>query len=97
MEPGVSNIIEGVYTPTAKARLMALELYKSDGSTPTDDEIKSASYKVGYYKDKLTANRIAELREKCNPFWRDRFLYEQNNSPKGDELYIDEKLDSKII
>ena len=32
---------------------MALELYHSDGTTPTDDEIKSASYKIGYYKDNI--------------------------------------------
>ena len=79
LQPESFNIIEGIYTPTAKARLMALELYHSDGTTPTDDEIKIASYKIGYYKDKLTSNRIAELRNKCDNFWRDRYIYEQKN------------------
>lgn len=73
---------------------MALELYNSKGTTPTDDEIKIASYKIGYYKDKLTSNRIKELRDKCNSFWRDRYIYEQNNPfKKGNKerIYIDEK------
>lgn len=94
LQPETYEIVEGVYTPTAKARLMALELYNSDGTTPTDDEIKIASYKIGYYKDKLTANRITELREKCNGFWRDRCLYEHKNPWKeGDKerIFIDEK------
>ena len=94
LQPENFDFIEGVYTPTAKAGLMALELYKPDGTTPTDDEIKAASYKIGYYKDKLTDSRITELRGKCNDFWRDRCLYEHNNPFKeGDKerIYIDEK------
>ena len=94
LQPESYEIIDGVFTPTAKARLMALELYNPEGTTPTDDEIKVASYKIGYYKDKLTTNRITELRQKCNDFWRDRCIYEHNNPFKeGDKerIYIDEK------
>lgn len=94
LQPELFNFVEGIYTPTAKARAMALELYKGNGLEPTDDEIKIASYKIGYYKDKLTTNRIKELREKCNKFWRDRFIYEDKFPIKeGDpeRIYIDEK------
>ena len=94
LQPENFEIIDGVFTPTAKARLMALELYKEDGTTPTDDEIKIASYKVGYYKDKLTNNRITEFRNKSNQFWRDRYLYEKSNPIKEgskERIYIDEK------
>lgn len=92
LQPESFEVIDNVFTPTAKARLMALELYKDDGSMPTDDEIKIASYKIGYYKDKLTPNRIAELREKCNPFWRDKFLYDQQNTKTDKEqIFVDEK------
>ena len=92
LQPESFEVVEGVYTPTAKARLMALELYKEDGSFPTDDEIKIASYKIGYYKDKLTPNRIKELREKCNSFWRDKYLFDQKNPPSEKErIFIDEK------
>lgn len=80
LEPDKYEVIEGVFKPTAKAGLMADALYKSDGTTPTDDEIKSMSYIIGYYKDKLTSNRLREFRLKAEPYWRDRFLYEQKNS-----------------
>ena len=94
LQPDNFDFIENIFTPTAKAGLMALELYNPKGTTPTDDEIKAASYKIGYYKDKLTDSRISELRDKCNQFWRDRYIYEQNNPFKeGDKerIYIDEK------
>lgn len=93
LQPENFELIKGVFTPTAKARLMALELFHPDGSIPTDDEIKIASYKVGYYKDKLTSSRISELREKCNNFWRDRFLFEKKNpdNKNKERLFVDEK------
>lgn len=87
-------VIPEVFKPTAKAGLMADALYKSDGTVPTDDEIKSMSYVIGYYKDKLTVNRLKEFREKAEPYWRDRFLYETNNPFKEDDkkrIYTDER------
>lgn len=94
LQPEDYEVIEGVYKPTAKAGLMADALYKADGTTPTDDEIKSMSYIIGYYKDKLTSNRLKEFRDKAEPYWRDRFIYETNNPFKeGDKkrIYTDER------
>jgi len=94
LEPDKYEVIEGVFKPTAKAGLMADALYKTDGTIPTDDEIKAQSYIIGYYKDKLTPNRIKEFRDKAEPYWRDRFLYEQNNPfKKGNKkrIYTDER------
>lgn len=94
LQPESFEVIEGVFKPTAKAGLMAEALYKADGTTPTDDEIKSMSYKIGYYKDKLTSNRLKEFRTKAEPYWRDRFIYEQNNPfKKGNKkrIYTDER------
>lgn len=88
------EVIEGVFKPTAKAGLMADALYRSDGTTPTDDEIKAMSYIIGYYKDKLTSNRLSEFRQKVEPYWRDRFLYETNNPFKENDkkrIYTDER------
>jgi len=88
------EVIPKVFKPSAKAGLMADALYKSDGTFPTDDEIKAQSYIIGYYKDKLTSNRLKEFRDKAEPYWRDRFLYEQNNPIKeGDKkrIYTDER------
>lgn len=94
LQPEYFEVIDKVFKPTAKAGLMADALYKSDGSTPTDDEIKAQSYIIGYYKDKLTTNRLSEFRIKAEPYWRDRFIYEQANPFKeGDKkrVYTDER------
>lgn len=93
LEPDKYEVIEGVFKPTAKAGLMADALYKSDGTFPTDDEIKSQSYIIGYYKDKLTPNRIKEFRDKAEPYWRDRFIYEQKSVPSRfkKRIYTSEK------
>lgn len=92
LQPESFEVIEGVFKPTAKAGLMAEALYKPDGATPTDDEIKSMSYKIGYYKDKLTPNRLKEFRDKAEPYWRDRFLFEQKNPQSSKtRIYTDEK------
>ena len=92
LEPDKYEVIDGVFKPSAKAGLMADKLYKVDGSTPSDDEIKAASYIVGYYKDKLSSNILLSFRQKAEPYWRDRFLYEQNH-PTGDKkrIYTDIK------
>lgn len=94
LQPESYEVIKGVFKPTAKAGLMADALYKPDGTTPTNDEIKAQSYIIGYYKDKLTENRLTEFRQKAEPYWRDRFLYETNNPFKeGDKkrIYTDER------
>ena len=92
LQPESFELIESVFKPTAKAGLMADALYKNDGTIPTDDEIKSMSYIIGYYKDKLTPNRLKEFKDKAEPYWRDRFVYEQNNPiQEKTRIYTDEK------
>lgn len=94
LQPESYEVIKGVFKPTAKAGLMADALYKSDGTIPSNDEIKAQSYIIGYYKDKLTENRLTEFKQKAEPYWRDRFLYETNNPFKeGDKkrIYTDER------
>ena len=92
LQPESFEVISEVFKPTAKAGLMADALYKPDGTTPTDDDIKSMSYKIGYYKDKLTPNRLKEFRDKAELYWRDRYIYEQKH-PTCDRtrVYTDQK------
>ena len=92
LEPEKYEVVEGVYKPSAKAGLMADKLYDKGGKFPTDDEIKSASYVIGYYKDKLTSNRLTEFRQKAEPYWRDRLIFEEKN-PVGDKIrrFVSEK------
>jgi hypothetical protein len=95
LQPESFYVVPEVFKPTAKAGLMADALYKPDGTISTDDEIKAQSYIIGYYKDKLTSNRLSEFRQKAEPYWRDRYLYEQNNPIEKDDtrkrIYTDER------
>lgn len=92
LQPESFELIDSVFKPTAKAGIVADYLYKNDGSPVTDDDIKVASIKCNYYKDKLTTNRLNEFKLKAEPYWRDRYIYEQNN-PLTDKfrIYTDEK------
>lgn len=94
LQPETFELIGEVFKPTAKAGLMAdklYKIYKLNGTTPSDDEIKSASYIIGYYKDKLTPNRLNEFKQKAEPYWRDRYIFEQKNPPSGfnERIYTD--------
>ena len=91
LQPDDFFVVDSVFKPSAKAGLMADALYKNDGGSCSDDEIKSMSYKIGYYKDKLTKNRLNEFRQKAEPYWRDRFIYEtQNPTCDKERLYTSE-------
>lgn len=92
LQPESFEVVNEVFKPTAKAGLMADYLYKNCGLNPSDDDIKSASYIIGYYKDKLTSSRLLEFRQKAEPYWRDRYIFEQNNVQKDKErVFTDEK------
>ena len=94
LQPESFELIDSVFKPTAKAGIVADYLYKSDGSPVKDDDIKIASIKCNYYKDKLTTNRLYEFKLKAEPYWRDRYIYEQNNPLTKDSkfrIYTDEK------
>ena len=97
LQPESFYLVENVDRPTAKAGYMADELYKPSGITPTDDEIIEASSKIGYYKDKMNPNRITELRNKCNNYWRNRALYEASNKEnEKTPIYLDAKSRDKL-
>lgn len=92
LQPELFELIDTVFKPTAKAGWMADYLYKPDGASISNDEIKSASYIVGYYKDKLTTNRLNDFKQRAELYWRDRYLFEQKNPPSDKtRIYSDEK------
>lgn len=92
LQPESYNLVDSVNRPTAKAGLMADYLYNPNGITPTDEQIIEASNVIGYYKDKMSANKIKDLRTKCNEYWRSRALYENAREPSDKiDIFIDEK------
>lgn len=78
-----------VFKPTAKAGVVADYLYNLHGITVEDDDIKMASIKCNYYKDKLTQIRLNTFKEDAEPYWRDRYLFEQKNPfTEGDKIRL---------
>jgi hypothetical protein len=92
LQPESFELNEFANRPTAKAGFMADEVfktYKNNGNII--EAIYKASNKIGYYKDKLTENKINKLIEQCTPYWQDRLKFEQNNTSDKIQIYLDPK------
>lgn len=91
LQPESYVMVENVNRPTAKAGFMADYLY-NDGKIPTNEEIISASDVIDYYKGKMNDKKIAELKEKCTKYWKDRASWEENNKEETrTPIFLDEK------
>lgn len=91
LQPESYVMVENVNRPTAKAGFMADYLY-NDGKIPTNEEIISASNVIDYYKGKMNDKKIAELKEKCTKYWKDRASWEENNKEETrTPIFLDEK------
>lgn len=92
LQPESFELNELVNRPTAKAGFMADEVfktYKNNGNII--EAIYKASDKIGYYKGKLTDNKINKLINQCTPYWQDRLKFEQNNNSDKIQIYLDSK------
>lgn len=88
LQPGEFTIFGNVGRPTAKLGLMADELAK-DYPNITDDLIIAASDKIDYYKGKMNAARISDVRTKCQEYWGKRkYMAGDNNLYLDDPAYI---------
>lgn len=91
LQPESYVMVENVNRPTAKAGFMADYLY-NDGKIPTNEEIISASDIIDYYKGKMNDKKIAELKEKCTEYWKDRASWEKDNKEEiRTPIFLDEK------
>ena len=97
LQPESFELNEFANRPTAKAGFMADEVfktYKNNGNII--EAIYKASNKIGYYKDKLTENKINKLIEQCTPYWQDRLKFEQNNTSDKIQIYLDPKARERL-
>ena len=96
LQPDLFELAEDVDRPTAKAGLMADELYKYKvDDTISTEIIVSASNKIGYYKDKMDKDKIDTLLDKCTPYWEQRYAYEQLPHTKN-PIYLDPKSKERL-
>lgn len=97
LQPELFYLCFDVDRPTSKAGFMADELYNQfKGEDPTDEAIIAASDKIDYYKGKMNNKRIAELREKCNNYWKTRAEYEKITSSNKTPIYLDPKSRERV-
>lgn len=66
-------------------------LYKKNGHAPTDEEIIDAAIKVDYYGGVLSDNKILDIRNKCNTYWRSRAIFESKLNSDKIPIYLSEK------
>lgn len=97
LQPELFELCETVDRPTAKMGFMADELYyDACKGTLSDEAIISASNKIGYYKDKMTDNRIQDVRDKCQSYWEQRQIYESNKNTDTVPIYLDSKSRERV-
>ena len=90
LQPDLFKLAEDTEKPTAKMGGMADELYDIYCQREiTDEDIIKASDKIDYYRGKMTADRIAEVRTKCANYWNNRSKYELNLEETKEIRYLD--------
>lgn len=97
LQPELFYLCFDIDRPTSKAGFMADELYNQfKGEDPTDEAIIAASDKIDYYKGKMNDKRIAELRDKCENYWRTRAEYEKTLTDTRTPIYLDPKSRERV-
>ena len=90
LQPHLFKLADDTGKPTAKMGGMADELYDTYCQREiTDEDIINASDKVDYYKGKMTADRIKEVREKCSTYWAVRYKQELDLTETREIRYLD--------
>lgn len=93
LQPELFKLAEDIGKPTAKMGGMADELYPIYCQREiTDADIIEASNKIDYYKDKMTPERIKEVRTKCADYWANRSKYEFDLSETKEVRFLDKPM-----
>lgn len=96
LQPESFVIAPEINRPTAKAGMMADELYRSDGKVPTYDAIKKASEKLDYYKSSMNSDKADTLKSKCKEYWRLRADFENNYKDSKEIIYLSDRDREKL-
>lgn len=80
--------------PTAKLGMMADELYPKycEKNAVTTEEVVEASNKINYYKDKMNAERVADVISKCTDYWNGRRDWIARSSDTREPFFLDAKM-----
>ena len=98
LQPNDFVLAENVNRPTAKAGLMADELFSAfrKGEGVSFENIVKASKKIDYYKDSMDEKKADILRSKISDYYSQRLDYELHNTDKREPIFLDEKSKVKL-
>lgn len=98
LQPELFELADNVQKPTAKLGAVADELY-SIGKVrkPSKDEVNKAALKIDYYKGNLDEKKLANLYEKCIPYWEARKRFEDTYSENRELIYLDSKSRETVL
>ena len=91
LQPEAFELAEDLGKPTAKLGAVADVLYPVflEGEVTIND-VKRASDKIDYYKDKISMERFREVIAKCTPYWEARQKQEFDLTSK-ERIFLDAK------
>ena len=93
LQPELFKLAGDTGKPTAKLGMMADVLYDIYCQREVlDEDIVEASNKVDYYKDKMTPDRIMEVKNKCSTYWAVRSKQELDLSETREVRYLDKNM-----
>ncbi len=93
LQPELFKLAEDTGKPTAKLGGVADVLYPIYCQREiTDADIIEASNKIDYYKDKMTPDRIKEVRIKCADYWKNRSRYEFDLDETKEIRFLDKPM-----
>lgn len=92
LQPELFELADDVQKPTAKLGAVADELY-SIGKIrrPSKSEVNKAALKIDYYKGNLDEKKLANVYEKCEPYWEARKHFEEDYSGDKELIFLDSK------
>lgn len=84
------EICETVDKPTAKMGALADRLYSTYKEREvTDKDIINEATTIDYYGGNLSEAKLANIREKCEPYWKGRKEFEDSYKGGKEPLYFD--------
>lgn len=92
LQPELFELAPDVQKPTAKLGAVADELY-SIGKIrkPSKKEVNAAALKIDYYKGDLDEKKLANVYDKCMPYWESRKHFEESYLGHKEPIYLDQK------
>ena len=98
LQSDLFKLVEQVNKPSAKMGAIADLLYPIYKSREIlDSDIIEASTKIDYYGGNLSEKKLANVRERCMPYWGSRNQFESTYNEDKELIYLDPKTRETVL